>query len=87
MNKFSYTYNVKKIDLDTCQIDVEYIPDNILLKPLTLTVWPELDETFGFDLDKAIKKIAPHQKWQMTLYLMDNYNTIVNTSGTVEENE
>jgi hypothetical protein len=83
--KHKYTYIIELIDIKEGNIQVKYTPENPSLVALAynLGLYVLKDDGTKFTIDELIEFYAPHDKWDAQLTLLEQYDTLLNKTGTV----
>jgi hypothetical protein len=83
--KHKYTYTIELIDIKQGHIQVKYVPENekIVAESYNLAIYTKKDDGTTFTIEELIDFYAPHDKWDAQLMLLEQYNTLLNKSGTI----
>jgi hypothetical protein len=82
--KFVFNYKIIKIDIATGSILVKYTPVDNNLTSITLNI-PVIfdDDDVPLSIEKNIELYAPQLQWASQLHVKDNYDSLINKTGTI----
>lgn len=86
---FEFTYTVKQIDMQNCNILVTYTPTQSNLTSYTFNIAafvPKEDGTMR-TVEESIIGEAPHHMWGAQEVLLAEYDNVINTTRTVNPND
>jgi hypothetical protein len=83
--KHKYTYIIELIDIKQGTIQVKYTPENekLVAEAYNLAIYAKKDDGSDFTTEELIEFYAPHDKWDAQLILLEQYDNLLNKTGTV----
>jgi hypothetical protein len=82
--KIPYTYEIYKLNIQTGCIAIKYLPLDTTLTAITSNVPIIFNEDGSqMSLTDNIDCCAPYREWAAQKFLMENADTLLNSTGTI----
>lgn len=82
--KISYKYEIQKVDIQNGHLLIKYTPEEEALASVALNIAILFNEDgTQKPIQENIDLFAPQNQWAAQKYLLENANTLLNSSGTI----